>query len=358
MSNIFGSIRLSDTDYVFNGTIGQRVIWDEVAKYVAEQNAAINAVLGAFVEETTEDHSRRYKLPGGGMLQKAGGQAQSAATKRYGQWDVAFPIEQYGDQVAQDYVTGAYMTAGELSRNIETVTIRNINTVRYELLKRLFTNTATTFVDPLWGSLTVQPLANGDSVVYPPVIGSADEATETHYIASGYATAAISNTNDPIGNTIVPELEEHFGQVTGGSPIVVFVNAAEVAKLTALAAVNRVQDNYVTPGSQTAIPGLPPALPGRTIGRHDAGAWIQQWDWIPAGYTLSIHLDQPRPLIKRRDPAATGLPDGLALIAQEAEHPFNTAHWHHRFGFGVGNRLNGVVVQLTAAAYSIPTAYA
>ena len=359
MATIFGALRISDTDRVFNSTVGQRVIWDEAQRYIAAQNAALNGILATFVDETTAEHQRRYRLPGGGMLQRRGGQAQSGAVKASGYWDVAFPIDEYGDQVAGDDVSLAYMTAGELDRHIQTVNVRNINTVRFEVLRALLSNVAWTYPDSLHGNLTIQPLANGDTVVYPPVIGSASEATDDHYVVAGYAATDISNTNDPVAGIAIPELEEHFGQVTGGSPVAMLINTAQVAKVSDLAAIVPVPDNYVIPGDNVTLPTGLPMLPGRVIGRHTNGAWVAQWDWIPSGYAMALHLEAPKPLVKRVDPADTGLPSDLALVSQDAEYPFRAAHWRNRFGFGVGNRLNGVVIQFKASgSYDVPTAYA
>ena len=359
MSTIFGALRIADSDRVFNSTAGQRAIYDVAAAYVAEQNAALDGMLATFVESTTPDYKLRYKLPGGGYLQRRGGQAQSGAVKATGQWDVAFPLYEYGDQIAGDRVSLAYMTAQDMQRHLDTVITRNVNTVRFELLYALWNNTARTFTDEQWGSLSVQPLANSDSVVYPPVIGSVTEAAENHYLATNYAASAISDTNDPINDIVIPELEEHFGQVTGNSPIVVFCHGDQVEKLSSLAALIPVQDRYVRPGQDTDTVSMLPGVPGRVIGRHARGAWIVQWDWTPTGYLFGMHLDAPRPLIRRVDAPDTGLPTGLAMISEDAETPFKAMHWSHRFGFGVGNRLNGVAVHVAAAAnYTIPTAYA
>ena len=356
----FGVLRLADTDYIYNAQVGQRAIWEEVQRYIAAQNAALDAITGVFVDETTENYTRRYKLPTGGMLQRRGGQAQSAAVKGFAGWDVAFPLEEYGEQIAGDEVTLAYMTAGELRRHIDGVTIRNQNTVRYEILRALFNNTSRTWTDPVssTGDLTIQPLANGDAVTYPPVAGVSEGAAENHYIVAGYVASGISNSNDPIAGIAVPELEEHFGIPTGGSNIAVLFNRTETPQLSALAAVVDVEDRFIRPGDDTAVPVGLPTLSGRTIGRHTSGAWLQEWPNMPADYLFAVHLDAPRPVVRRRDPAATGLPDGLALVSTDAEYPFRAAHWRHRFGFGVGNRLNGVIIQLKASgSYDIPTAF-
>lgn len=359
MSGIYGILGLNDTDYVFLNTLGQQVIYDASNQALAMWRAELAAQLAAFVEMDTENYKERYKLPGGGRLQRMSGMSQSGAVKAYGSWDVAYPLEDFGAQVAQDRIDFAYATVQDLNRHLDTVMIQDINTVRFEILKALFNSAADTFTDARHGSLTIQPLANGDSVVYPPVEGSEDEATDNHYLESGYAASSISDTNDPYA-TIVAELEEHFGMPTGGSPIVTFINTAQVAKTVALTGFYEVTDRFVTPGTQTAdviMPGV--TLPGRTIGRHSDGTWVQEWSWIPANYMLAIHLLAPKPLKRRMHPASTGLPRGLTLVSESDLYPFTQAHYEDHFGVGVGNRLNGVVMELgTGGTYTVPTAYA
>jgi hypothetical protein len=155
-------------------------------------------------------------------------------------------------------------------------------------------------------------------------------------------------------------LVEHFGQNTGGENIVVLVNQAQVAKLRALADFTDVPYRFVTPGQDTAVTnGLPPVPATAVVQGYGYGVWIVQWDRIPANYMLGIHLEAPRPLVMRVDPADTGLARGLALVATDDRYPLQTATWVNRYGFGVGNRLNGVVMELgTGGSYTIPAAFA
>jgi hypothetical protein len=361
MSTIYGAIGIDETaaDQVYLQTVGYDIAYDAAQQWIAQYNADLEAAMSVFVEQTTDKHSFRYKLAATGRLQRRGGQARSAAAKASGKWDVAFPLEDFGDVVAGDDIALAYMTAAEFQRHLDGVASRNTGTVRFELLKSLFNNTARTFTDETLNTptLTIQPLANGDSVVYPPVLGSESEATDDHYLESGYAASAISDTNNPIA-TIVDELEEHFGASQSGANIVVFINNAQRAKVEALTDFAEVPDIYVALGDNTdrAI-DLPTGLPGRVIGRCN-GAWIVEWRWIPANYMLGIHLDAPRPIVRRIDPAATGLGQGLQLVAKSMDHPLEAAFWRHRFGFGCGNRLNGVVMELgTGGTYGIPSGY-
>lgn len=359
MSGIFGVLNLSDTDRSFINTIGQRVVYDAAQQLLTQYNQGLAAAIGAFVERETSDCKLRYKLPGGGRLQRRGGQAQSGNAKAYGAWDVALPLEDFGAALGGDQVTLAYLTIDEFNRHLETIMLQDRNTVRFELLKAIFNSGERTFVDPLYGSLLVEPLANGDSVTYPPVEGSETEATDTHYLESGYASSAISDTNNPLA-TLRDELEEHFGGgAAGGSNLVVFINNAQTAKVSALTDFSKIGQNFVTLGQDTAVANINvPSVPGKLIG-YSNGVWVSEWRWIPADYMVALHLDAPKPLLMRTDPADTGLGAGLQLVTEDEDYPFRVSHYRHRFGVGCGNRLNGAVMELgTGGTYTIPTAYA
>ena len=362
-TTIFGALGIQDTDYVLTGTTdqsGQRVIYDEVVRFIEREQAALDLVTSIFVSQDTEDFKFIYKQPTGGELQEMGfaPQGRPGAVKAFGEWEVAFPLYDYGVQLASDWVTDAYMTAKELDIQIQSIRNRNVNTTRRLLFQALMRSTANTFSDPKRGALSIQGLANGDAVVYSPVIGATTGATENHLLASGYTAANISDTNDPI-TTIVNELEEHFGTPTAGtSDIVVFINNAQNAKISALTKFVETPLVDVRVGAQTAVPtNLPTGLPGRVIGRHGAGAWIVEWRSWPADYIMGIHRGEEPPLVRRVDPAGTGLPRGLTLISEDMLHPFRHSVWHNRFGFGAANRLNGVIVKLTTGSYDVPAAY-
>lgn len=357
MSGIFGVLGISDTDRSFINTIGQQVVYDATQVLLTQYNTDLQAAMSVFVESETTDHKWRYKLPGGGRLSRRGGQAQSAAGKAYGSWDVAFPLEDFGRQVAGDDVTLAYMTMQEYNRHLDTVLIQDQNTVRFEMLRALLNSTQGTFIDPDKGTLSIERLANGDTVTYPPVLGSETEATENHYLESGYTAASISDTNNPFA-TIRDEIEEHFGASTGGENIVVFINNAQTAVSTDLTDFDEVVDTFVRAGTNRDVPNALPNVPGRILGRC-SGVWVVEWRWMPANYMFGLHLDAPKPLMMRVDPVETGLPRGLALVSTDSTYPMQAAHYRHRFGFGAGNRLNGVVMELgTGGTYTVPTAYA
>jgi len=356
MSQLLGLLNIAEAaaERTYVNTIGQRVVYDAVRMVIDQYNRDLNAAVSMFVERDTTDWKFRYKLPGAGRLQRRGGQAQSGAVKATGSWDVAIPLEDFGAQVGGDDIALAYMTAAEMNRHIQTVTIQNTNTVRHEILRAMLNSAQRTFADDIAGSLTVEPLANGDSVVYPPVLGSEAEATEDHYYGVNYITSAISDTNNPI-YTIVQDLEEHYGDDIG---CVVFINPTAQPYVEALADFDEVPDRYIRPGDDTAVPFGMPSVPGKIIGRC-SGAWVSVWRWIPDGYMLGINTDMPSPLMRRIDPPDTGLKPNLTLVAKSDEYPLESSHYRNRFGYAVTNRLGGVAIQLVASTtYTTPTAYA
>lgn len=359
MAGIFGILGLPDTDRSFVNVIGQQVVFDAANTYLNFVNEEIQQAMSVFIESETESFKERYYLPGGGRLQRRGGQAASGAVAASGSWDVAYPLEDFGAQVAQDDVTLAYMSLQQVQRHLDTVRIQSINTVRYEILHRLLDDeggSAATFVDPINGSLSIVPLANGDSVTYPPVLGSESEATDDHYAESGYADSSISDTNNPL-ITIRNEIEEHFGTMTGGENIVVFCNNGDSAYLEDLTDFDPVVDNFIRAGNNRDVPEGLPNVPGRILGRSN-GVWVVEWRWIPDNYLLGIHMEHEKPLKMRVDPSDTGLPRGLQLIQTSDKYPLQSAHYRWRFGLGTANRLNGAVLELgTGGTYTIPTSY-
>ena len=354
MSTIWGVLGIADrhttVDYV-----GQRAVYEAVEVLVQRHTAELAAAAEIFIEEETTDHSETYYLPAGGMLQEATRLTRPAAVKPTGSLSVAYDLRDGRDQMAWDDVSLAYMTLNQVQAQLRTVLIRDQNWTRHHILKHLLNKTNATFVDEIRGSLTVRRLANSDSTSYPPVIGSSSEADDNHYLVSGYTAANISDTNNPFV-TLRDEVEEHFG----AGDMVAFINNAQRAKVEALTNFVPVSDRYIQEGASTpTVAGMPMGVPGSVLGRID-DMWVVEWRWIPANYIFALDTMQPAPLKKRVDlPTNIAGRGALALVAEQEEFPLMSSFWRHREGYGVGNRLNGVAMELTTdGSYDTPAAYA
>jgi hypothetical protein len=359
MSDIFGALTLDDTERVRIGTLGQEVVFEAIQEIMADWNADVQAALSVFVEKETDSYTERYLLPGSGKFQELGRKAPSAAVKRSGEWDVAYPLRGYGAALAGSRVDMAYMTVQELDAHLDTIFAQDLNTLRWRILTALFEDDNLTWTDPIHGSLTIRRLANADGATYPPIVGSEDDLTgENHYSVTGYAEGSISDSNQPV-ITIRDDLVEHFGgRGTFGDNIVVFHNSSATDDLDDLTGYTEVAEQYIQYGNDSDLAVNIPNVPGRIHARL-TGAWLSEWDWIPTGFMLGIHLEAPRPLVMRVDPADTGLSRGLSLVARDNDYPLQSAYYERRFGFGVGNRLNGYALEVsTDGSYAPPSDYA
>jgi len=359
MSMLPGLINAQDNMHGFIRNVGQGLVTDAVAELLAVYNEEINLSMGAFVEKQTEQFKVRYLLPGGGRLQVMGRQAPAAAFKRYGYYDVAFPLRQYGVEISGGRVDLAYTTVAEMDAHIDAILTADMNTMRERLLVSIFENDNLAYTDEYHGAITVTRLANGDGTLFPPVLGSEDEADDDHYLNAGYNVAGIAAGQNP-AVTLRNEISEHFGGVgTRGRNFVYFHGADQTAYLAAIAGYNALSDQYITAGNDTAVVNGLPNVPGRIHGRG-WGCWLSEWDgWIPDTYGLMVLLDVAAPLIMRVDPKETGLNSGLQMVARDINHPLERMSFERRFGFGCGNRLSAAIMLVTdGGTYLVPGAYA
>jgi hypothetical protein len=359
MSALAGILNISDSERAFVNTVGQQVVFDAVNQLLADYNDEIAKQVAVFIERETEKFKMRYLLPGGGKLQRMGRQAPAGAMKRYGYYDVAFPLRQWGAELAGDRVDMAYMTIQELGAHLDTIMIQDLNTLRWRILTSIFEDTNLTFTDPIHGSLTVCRLANTDGTTYPPVLGSETEADDDHYIGANYAVSAIDATNNPVV-TLRDEIAEHFGGIgSQGREFVYFHANDQTAYLAAISGYTAISDQYIQIASTTADVRTWPQVPGRIHGRL-SGAWLSEWDgWIPDLYGIMVLQRVGAPLLKRVDPADTGLGRGLQLVASDENHPMQRSSYENRYGLGAGNRLSAAVVCVNeTATYAVPSSYA
>jgi len=350
MGSLYGIMGMPDVKNLTVNSIGQRVVYDAIRQLVDRYNAELAEMLSLLVERDTTDAQETYMLTGGGMMQEATDLTRPGAIRPPAGYPVGFEIRDARDQVAWDDIAMAYATVEIVEQTVAHVMVRHTNWVRYNLLKCLFRNTVKTYVDPLLGAISVQPLANGDTVVYPPVYGSTTGATDDHYV--GIAGANIADGTNPIP-VWRDELLEHVG--TAGN-VVMFLNPTQAAEAAALTAFVDIVDPAITVNQGITAQYNGSKVPGEVIGRVN-NVWISSWKWMPANFSLTIDTTMPPPIIRRIDRVALPGRGALALVATQSEYPLQESFWRDRHGFGVGNRLNGVVGMLGNATYAIPTAY-
>lgn len=351
---IYGALGLRNGDRSLVSSVGESIVYDAVQEFVRMHNENLISTSNLFIQGMTERFKDIYKMPGSGRLQRRNAFARTGAVRPGSEWDVAYPLEEFGVAIEGDVKAYAMLTVEELANELITARIQDINTVRWEVLSSFYNNENRVVVDQ-WpgskGSLTIRTLANGDGTMYMPLSGT-DLAERDNYVVSGYADTAIDDTNNPVA-TIVEKLGSNGNAV-------VFINKAQRAKVEALTNFVDATPAAIMAGSGRDTLRSAPTLPSKAelIGYTDS-AWVAVWDEaVPPSYVIGVDADQPGPYMMRVHRSEYDLPQGLALVVTDERYPIRTRHWEHDFGIGAGNRVNGAVVQLKAAGtYDVPAQY-
>lgn len=315
---------------------------------VDAHNDMINSLTGLFAERTTAA-SARFKTVGNHRLQPLDENGRARPVKFFGHYEVAFPIRDAGTAWGANYKSLAKLTVEDANRITGEMLKADALWMRDQMLAALFTDATYTYEDPEVGDLTIQPLANGDTVTYLRNGDSASSA-DTHQLAFA---DAIAEATDPFP-TIVEELTEH---PENSGEVVILLPSALVTDTKDLSAFYGMPDANITPGANTDTVNGGPGVttPGKVVGYHDAGAWITEYKGLPAGYGIAVATGGEKALRMREEPEPQL--QGFHRAGERNDHPFYEEQWVRYAGFGAYNRVGAVVFRIGNGTYAEPANY-
>jgi hypothetical protein len=199
------------------------------------------------------------------------------------------------------------------------------------------------------GDITIQPLANGDTVTYVKVGGAS--ATDTHYLAQA---SAIDDSNNPF-DTIRDELLEH---PSNGGPIAVYTPTNLRASIEALTAFIEISDPAIrlSISSDELVTNLDRGFGDELIGYiKGSRCYIIEWRALPDDY-LVAHARGGGPVLKMREYPATRL-QGFFMENHSPDGNLQVTRMLRYAGFGVSNRVAALVMRIGNGTYAIPTGY-
>lgn len=345
--NSYGFVGYEDIadERVVDGRV--EIVTDAIAASVAEHNRQVNEALAELVEFTT-DYTTRVKVGGSGTLQPLDEWGNPLPVKPAGYYDVAFPIQGGGTAWGTNRVSRALMTVAEADRFTYDMLRRDADWMRRHIIAALFDNTSWSFVDEEKGTLTVQPLANGDAVTYARNNGTF--ATDTHYYAQA---AAIADAANPFP-TLRTELNEH---PENAGPFVAYIASDLRTSVMGLSNFVDVADANVNPGIM--VPQLTNAI-GRGMGDevlgYVDGVWIIEWSSLPSGYGLAVARGARSKALKMRQYPAGAL-QGLFTENHSPDGNLLEMRYLRYAGFGAYNRVGALPFYIGGGAYAIPTGF-
>lgn len=329
-------------------TVGEKVVLDAVNTSAKYHTDMLNSILGSVVQRTT-DHKWRYRLSGGGTLQPIGTSGNPVPVRESGYYDVALPIRGGATAWATDRVARALMTVDEANRLTLESLRRDADWMKRNFLAALFTNTSWTYADDVFGSLTIQPLANGD--VTFTLVGGTTEASN-HYLAQA---AAIDDSNNPYDD-IYDKLMKH--PANQGADVVVFIP-------TNLKATTQALTNFVEVGDPDVELGANAAKIAANVGGHRLfgdevlgkveKCWIVEWKQLPSSYMIAFAVGAPAVIGMREYPAESL--QGFFTENDAGDGNITKTKMIRYAGFGVLNRVGAVVQRIGNGTYAIPSGY-
>ena len=325
-----------------------QTVRDAIAQSTAEHNRQVNGIMAEFVEKT-EAYSARFKLSGSGTMQPLDEYGNPLPVREAGFYDVAFPIQGAGTAFGDNRITRALMTVEEVNEYTLNTLRRDADWMKRHMLAALFDDTTWTYPDADKGDLTIQPLANGDTVTH--IKNNGNSETDDHFLATA---SAIDNTNSPYAGIFTDLMEHPSNQ---GGIVVCYVPTALKQATLDLTAFVDVSQADIRQGNDTAVlsGSIDRGLGDEVLGKV-SNCWIVEWSLLPDEHILCVVRGSQKPPLKMREyPAAS-----LKGLFQEDVSPDGNLE-EHRFiryaGFGAYNRVAALVQQIGNATYEIPTDY-
>lgn len=319
-----------------------------IEQTVAQQNRDVNSYVSFFAEKT-EDHKVRFLQRDKAMLQPMDEWGNPLPRRPQGFYDVAFPIEGAGTAYGSNRITRALQTIGDVRRNTLEMVGDDAAWVQQKLLEAILDSGEYTYVDEMYGTLTVKPFANGDAAEYPFTNGTV--ATDNHYLAQ---TAGISASANPLP-TIHTELTEHPGN---RGNVVVFTAANCASAITGMTGFLTTPQAYVRPAtSADSLTGFPNVPFGKPLGYKD-NCFVVQWDALPSNYLVGVTTNAMEPALKMREYPANEL-KGLFMENNSPDGNLQETRYLRYCGFGAYDRTGIVAYQVSGddTTYDVPTGY-
>lgn len=332
------------------------VIREAVQVSLTEHNRVWNQILSRAVQRTTQ-YKYKYRLASGGAMQPLDEHGKPRPRVPAGVYEVALPIRRAGDAWGANWEAKHKMTVQDVAEFVDEAMIADVAFLRTMFLAAIFTNVTYTWSDEKYGNLTIQPLANADTVTYVNVGGTS--GTAQHFLAQANA---ISDTDNPFP-TIYNLLTNYPSNM---GPYVVYVpttNVEAVKGLSSFVEAPSVNINYGD-GVSTSRASTNGNAP---FDRDDAGfgdrvlgfvddVKVIHWRSLPANYLIGHAEGAPAPIGMREDDDTTSL---HGLIGDMVMPDGDNIEWRYRrlAGFGALNRVGMCVQRVGNGSYAIPSGY-
>ncbi len=330
-------------------TVRVEVMNEAIRQTLNEHNRQLQTLFSLFVRQTTE-FKRVYRTAQAKKLTPltAIGRPRPAITA--GKYENAWPLQRAGIAWGAEYEARIQMTVQEVNDTLYEMQTADARWLRDHILAALFSKVSWTYTDDddNVGSLTINGLANGDTVNYQIITGSDAGTTDNHYLAQ---SSSIDNSHDPF-STIRTKLTEHPDN--SGDVVVLFPTNLRDS-IMGLSAFYPLDDPNMNQGANVStlarVPSVP--IPGEWVGYHTSKVYLAEWKSLPDNYMIATMTGGERSLAMREH--TVDALRGFNMDAELGDHPYWESMYVRRAGFGSWNRVGALVQYIGSGTYAVPS---
>lgn len=357
----YGTLTLLDTlatidkDNAF--TYGEDRLYANLQDLLTAHNAMTQDMFDMFVAQTN-DKIRRYggQAVGGVMIEADEWGAADVQKTAVSGYNIGFPLRSYQYALGWTKKYFEVKAVSDIAKEFIAARDADVKNLKTQVLRALLRASNYTFTDRLDNQvdLPVKALQNADSsnIPYDEYGNSFNSATHTHLLAR-VSTLAASDITAAI-DTVV----EHG---VGGGQVVVLLNRAQEAAVSAFTPFTPLQAPLIDPGggSTDDVPVFardnPYRIDDKPIGIWDGYVVVHVKPWVPANYILVVlvNANQPKVLAMRTRPIA-GYGD-FRLVANDDHFPLRAQWFEREFGMSVWGRLQASVLYVGGTSYVTPS---
>lgn len=343
-------------------------IWDEFQQVVLAWNAGRDALVSALTFDVNQPIE---EVPQAVLedFEEASEFGEPVGIRGIEYFSMGYDFKWYDVAIRYTWKYLAEATAAQVASTVNMVLEADNRLIFNKVLKAIFNNVNRT-ANIRNQNFTVYPFYNADGTVPPQYAMNTFTGSETHYLASGAATVD-SGDLDAMETKLV---NKGYGRRQGAT-MVLLVHRQEMAVIRTFRVATGSSYDFIA--GNGGAPWLLPtstggvvfpqggAIPAQVQGLPVSGAYgpwlIVENDYIPAGYMVGIatggemQATNPVGVRQHQNPGLRGL---RLVKGRQPDYPLIDSFYNRGFGTGVRHRGAGVVMKITAGAYTIPTAYA
>lgn len=336
--------------------VGEQVINTAITQAIQEHNDQLNKFTRLFLQAGITDASRTFRLGTTTRNQPLDEFGRPLPIRGGAQYSVGLPMILSGNAIGRTWLEAQKLRVEDVNRIVADIIDGDRSWVFDHILAALVNNASYPFIDRDKGTVTVLPIANGDTQVYSVPNGAFSGSTDNHLLAQANAIGAGADNPFP---TIFQELAEHPENGGAGSGrVIAFIPTNLKASVTGLATFYRPTNSDLTPGNAATIltGNLGVDVPGTVLGMEDSGVWVVEWPRLPSNYIIAV-ATSGQPAIAERVDDQTSL-RGFIEVEGNQDFPWYQRNWIRQVGYGAWNRVGALVMRIGNGSYAVPTGYA